>query len=84
MMNNIEVGENKVKLVVSRDIYLEKSVEETIDIFSENFEVEKKEKEDFYEIILELDSNIDFEKAGLEFFNFLLSKEKKSCSISGL
>ncbi len=78
MKRNLKVDDDSVTIRVSKDFYSEDSIDEAIEIFQENFDVVKNRKKGVNEIKITSEFDVDFEKVGLEFFNFLLTNEKNS------
>lgn len=84
-LKNLKLEDGKTKLQVKKDLYSEKSLHETIQAFKENFEIEKKDNDSYWEIVIYTDEmEIDREKLFLEFFNYLLSKQKEEISLHSL
>lgn len=84
MVDNFSVEDGGVKVRVREEYYSEEAVEETLEVFKENFEIEQEEGEDH--VIFTLapkEEGVDFdeEELALEFFNHLLSKENGRISI---
>ncbi|MCJ7479345.1 MAG: hypothetical protein MUP63_04175 [Candidatus Nanohaloarchaeota archaeon QJJ-7] len=83
-MENFSVGDDGVKVRVREEYYSEDAVEETLEVFQQNFEIEQEEGEDYVIFTLapkEEGAEFDEEELALEFFNHLLSNEKGRISI---
>lgn len=89
MMNQIDLSGEKVKLKVGEKFYSEEALRNTISAFNKNFQVEERKPDgissDYQEIVIDV-SNEDVNKkdVALEFFNYLLSEEKKKISLTSL
>ncbi len=81
MRGNLKIEDRRVIVKVPKSLYSEDSIDKTIDIFQDNFKIEKKQKKESCLIVIFSDFDVDFEKVGLEFFNFLLKNERSEFKI---
>ncbi|MFP4151170.1 MAG: HxsD-like protein [Candidatus Aenigmatarchaeota archaeon] len=78
-MKNIEFEEGRAEIRLNKKIYPEESINKTVSIFSNGFEVETERtgKETIVKIASE---DTDIEKVGYRFLNYLLSEIRRKDS----
>lgn len=73
--------DGKIVLDVDTSLYSKKSLSETVETFSKNFEITVKRKDDISEVRIQKRDEVDMSEVAEEFFNFLLKHEKKYTGI---
>lgn len=79
-MNNINFNSNAAEIRLKKCFYPAKSLERTVDAFSNGFEIEIEEGGREFRIEIRPKFNSDIKKAGYQFLNYLLSEIKKDKS----
>lgn len=73
----MQVEGKKVKLILDKKFYDFNSIEITSKVFSDNFDITRKETDDNYRIIISNINETNVKDVGLQFLNYLVSVEKK-------
>lgn len=77
-MKNVEFEEDEAIIKLNRDIYPESSVESTVDVFSEKFDVKTEKTGGKITVKISSLGGVETEKVGYRFLNYLLSEIKKN------
>ncbi|GEM_PF-5466765 len=81
-MNNVIKEAGKVEIQLSREFYSENALIRSAEAFSNGFDVEVETKENKFEIKLNPKKDVDLEKAGNQFLNYVLSEMKNSSKVN--
>lgn len=77
-MKNVNTKGNEAKLVLKKKFYKKEPVIETVNVFSENFEVFVEEYKNRFVIKIKNRGEVKIEDVAYQFLNYTLSKTKDS------
>ncbi|MFB6088261.1 MAG: HxsD-like protein [Candidatus Aenigmatarchaeota archaeon] len=77
-MKNVNLKDDEAELVLKKKFYRKRPVIETVNAFSENFEVHTEECGNKFVIRIKNQNDVEIEDVAYQFLNFVLSKTKDS------